>query len=139
MASTYEELLEIYKRRERLTPEIVVDEARPEDHPLHSRFEWDDTVAGELHRRTQAGELIRSCRVIYAPASATEPARSVRAIVSVPEPAGRSYFPIVELTDDEFRYQQVLNEFEAAWQALKRQYGHLKEFREITQRVDEAV
>jgi hypothetical protein len=44
----------------RITPAYVVDEARPPSHPLHHRFEWDDRIAGEAHRRRQAQELIQS-------------------------------------------------------------------------------
>jgi hypothetical protein len=42
-----------------LKPEIVVEEARPKSSPLHSRFEWDDSVAGQQYRIWQARQLIR--------------------------------------------------------------------------------
>lgn len=42
-----------------LQPETVVDEARPVRSPLHSRFEWDNTVAGQQYRIWQARQLIR--------------------------------------------------------------------------------
>ena len=42
-----------------LQPETVVDEARPVASPLHSRFEWDDRVAGDAYRIWQARQLIR--------------------------------------------------------------------------------
>ena len=43
-----------------LSPAAVVDAARAEDHPLHSRFEWDDTKAGEAYRIEQARCIIRA-------------------------------------------------------------------------------
>ena len=47
-----------------VTPREVVDEARPEDSPLHGAFEWDDGAAAEKYRLEQAQRLIRSFRVI---------------------------------------------------------------------------
>lgn len=42
-----------------LQPETVVEESRPATSPLHSRFEWDNTVAGQQYRIWQARQLIR--------------------------------------------------------------------------------
>lgn len=48
-----------------VTAERVVDESRPEDAPLHTAFEWNDSAAAEQYRRDQARALIRSVRVTY--------------------------------------------------------------------------
>jgi hypothetical protein len=42
-----------------LLPQSVVEAARPQNSPLHSRFEWDDTEAAESYRLWQARQLIR--------------------------------------------------------------------------------
>ena len=42
-----------------LMPEIVVNSARPESSPLHSRFEWNNGKAAEAYRIWQARQLIR--------------------------------------------------------------------------------
>lgn len=42
-----------------LQPDVVVSEARPASSPLHSRFEWDNSVAGQQYRLWQARQLIR--------------------------------------------------------------------------------
>jgi len=47
------------KRSGILTPSAVVDEARPEDSPLHAAFEWDDSIAAEKYRLEQARRLLR--------------------------------------------------------------------------------
>lgn len=47
----------------RLTPRIVLDEARPDTSPLHSGFEWDDLRAAERYREGQARLLLRSIRI----------------------------------------------------------------------------
>ncbi len=47
----------------RLTPLMVVDDARDPKSPLHAEFEWDDSLAGEKWRQQQARVLIHSVRV----------------------------------------------------------------------------
>lgn len=64
----------------RITPHAVVNDARPEDSPLHPAFEWDDTRAAEEHRLEQARCLIRSVTVIYDEKADKSP---VRAFVNV--------------------------------------------------------
>jgi hypothetical protein len=59
-----EALARIYKRDKELRASCVVDAARSPSSPLHSKFEWDDAVAGEKPRLYQARTLIRSVRII---------------------------------------------------------------------------
>jgi hypothetical protein len=44
----------------KLRPPDVVNAARPEESPLHSHFEWDDSEAAEEYRLYQARYLIRN-------------------------------------------------------------------------------
>ena len=46
-----------------LTPDIVLEAARPETSPLHKHFEWDDSVAAEAWRKDQARTLIQSYKL----------------------------------------------------------------------------
>lgn len=131
-------LTEIYKTKGELTPQIVVDEARPEDHPLHSRFEWDDAAAGEAYRRVQAQEMIRSVKIVFTEASTGEK-KSVRAFSSLHEPGSRTddsapatgYAPTEDLVQDEFARQLLLRQCSRDIATLKRKYGHLQEFVEL--------
>jgi len=122
------ELQTIYQQHERLTPELVVQVAAPPDHPLHERFEWDDSKAGAAYRESQAADLIRSVRVVYAHGSDGE-AKSARAFVA-PRAPGRphEYVPTEEALTDEFTRAIVLREFQRAIAGLRRQYGHLQEY-----------
>ncbi len=80
--SVADEIRAIYERHGRLTPALVVDEARDEIHPLHGHFEWDDTVAGEEYRRVQASRLIRvKVKVLHMP---DRPPIYARAFVHIP-------------------------------------------------------
>lgn len=42
-----------------LTAKSLLDVSRPESAPLHSEFEWNDTVAAERYREDQARNIIR--------------------------------------------------------------------------------
>jgi hypothetical protein len=54
-------------QEERLTPEQVVEDARPKDSPTHRYFEWDDAIAAGKYRLSQAGHLLRNVCVVPAP------------------------------------------------------------------------
>lgn len=55
-----EELERIHERDGKITPAAVVEDARPENAPLHPCFEWRDDVAAEKYREEQARCLIRT-------------------------------------------------------------------------------
>lgn len=133
MKHVHEQLLAIRKTHGELTPQIVVDEARDEAHPLHPRFEWDDAVAGEAYRKVQAAELIRSVKVIYTETPEGDE-RSVRAWSSLQReqnPDRRGYVPTEELLQDEFTRKLLLRQCARDLQDLKRKYGHLEEFADM--------
>jgi hypothetical protein len=81
MVSVREALIELHKKHGSLTPEIVVEAARPKTSPLHSSFEWNDKVAGEQYRLVQAAFLIRTVKVRREVRAGTESV--VRAFVNV--------------------------------------------------------
>ncbi len=57
-----EELLYL-RDKGKLTPEDAVRRARRSSNPMHSEFEWDDTVAGHQHRLDQARHLFASYKI----------------------------------------------------------------------------
>jgi hypothetical protein len=66
-----------------ITASRIVEEAEDPEHPLHSRFEWDDTEAARQYRLIQARNLIVSIR--YKPDGASH---SIQALIHVPSPTG---------------------------------------------------
>lgn len=91
-----------------LTPELVVEEARPEGSPLHDQFTWDDAAAAHEHRLYEARALIRSIRV-----EVTTTEFRVQAPMFVRDPdAGHSqgYVVLTDLLDDEMRARRVVKE-----------------------------
>lgn len=121
-------LLAIREQYGKLTPQCVVDEARDPAHPLHSRFEWDDSVAGEMYRRQQASGLIRSARVTYQEADESGPEKSVRAFVSIANDTEHAYEPVEEVAQDPFKRQLALNMMQREWKALYNRYREFEGF-----------
>lgn len=126
--SLRDQLQEIYDRRGELTPALVVEEARDEQHPLHARFEWDDATAGEAWRRQQAHELIRSVRVVYKEADETSPEKSVRAFHAVRSDRGHTYEPVERVVEDDFTRQLVIRDMQRQWKDLYRRFKDFDEF-----------
>lgn len=128
-----EALQELYNTHGKLTPGLVVDEARePSDSVtqfLHDRLEWDDEVAGERYRLEQARALIRKVRVEYKPTPRST-IREVRAYVSVPDQdtGGRAYRPTEEVAADPLLSAMLLRELERDWKLLRQRYGDMDQF-----------
>ena len=89
------ELDRIRRRDGTLRPDVVVDEARPKDAPLHPAFEWRDPVAAEQWREHQASTLIKVVRVV--PAAPVEPrVASVRPVTQAAAPVVERYDPMAK-------------------------------------------
>jgi hypothetical protein len=88
----------ITKRDGALTPEALVDEARPLTSPAHKHFTWDDGLAAEAYRREEARHLIRGIVIVkVAPPSAPMPTIVVPAFESVTSAGERGYQPLAEV------------------------------------------
>lgn len=130
-AQLHQQLLDIRAARGQLTPDDVVDAAREASHPLHSRFEWNDEIAGAAYRRIQAAELIRSVRITYAETPEGEE-RSVRGWSALPDaPDRKGYVPTAEAMEDPFASKLLLRQAERELKAFQRKYGHLREFADL--------
>ena len=128
MSDLREELLAVRAAYGRLTPQLVVDAARPSGSPLHSRFEWNDAVAGEAFRRQQAGELIRRVKVAYAP-SDEGAFKGVRAFHAIRTPDGGSnYVPIEEIVENPLLTELLRRDMERDWRALRQRWEDFDEF-----------
>lgn len=56
------ELDAIYAEHDTLTTDLILEKARNKKHPLHAYFDWDDTVAAEKWRQTQALQLVMATK-----------------------------------------------------------------------------
>jgi hypothetical protein len=121
-------LRSIWEDRGRLVAEDVVDDATPEDHPLHSFFEWDDTEAGRKYRIWQAGQLIRSVKILVE-ASTNGDIEDFKIREWVPARAvglGRGhYVPEEQVRQHPDQQARLLREMRRALAAVERRYKHL--------------
>lgn len=123
MMDLREILQSIRDQRNELNDEIVVQEASDPDHPLHHRFEWDDTVAGHKYRLVQAQEMLR---VTFKP---SPEAHEIRAFWPIRgEGARTDYVPTEEVVQDPVSRQIMLRQMNREWESFKRRYEHMEEF-----------
>lgn len=128
-SSVVQEVLQaLYDERQELTPRLVLDRARDPQHPLHDRFEWDDAKAAEKHRLAQAGDLIRSVKVIYERGDGTE--GKVRSYHSVrrDDTGSRVYKTAESVAMDPVMTQVLLAEMRRDWSRMKERYARFEEF-----------
>lgn len=130
-----DELQAIYDQHGRLTPALVVEEARPKDHPLHGlvfdRNKADAAEAWYLHR---AHKLIQRVRVTKAEAEEESGTAGIRRFHAVRGSGPESYVyePIEKIATDPFLFQTLKRELE---RAVKEAQHKQEEFIEYVQRI----
>lgn len=118
-------LTDVRDRNGALTGKVLVNEARDPSHPLHHRFEWDDSKAGEAHRISQAESLIASVKVKLLPSTTSSDPVTVRAFIArreVGEAAPGEYVPVSEVQGDPDREAALLRSMERDIDVLRRRY-----------------
>lgn len=118
-----------------LTPEDVLADAKHDNSPLHSYFEWDDGAAAEQYRLQQARGLIRAVVAVYT--HEDKPATRTKAYVHISDPGAPHYREASHAMSHSRTRKMVL---ERAWkelQAWRQRYKDLKEFAELFDIMDE--
>lgn len=105
----------------------VVEAARPASHPLHGRFEWDDTKAAHQHRLWQARHLIR---MVFEVVEGTETEAPVFYSLTT-DRAAETYRPLATILTDDDLYVQLLADAVAELKAMQARYRMLKELRPV--------
>ncbi|MFC2252507.1 hypothetical protein ACETRX_22920 [Labrys portucalensis] len=112
-----------------LTPEDVVNDARNNNSPLHSFFEWNDGAAAEQYRLQQARGLIRAVVAVYV--RDDKPAARMRAYVHIPEKGSPHYRETSHAMSQQDTRDIVLQRAWKEFQEWKRRYQDLAEFANI--------
>lgn len=133
------ELRRIQEQQSVITPEAVVQAAKPASSPLHRYFEWDNHKAADNYRRWQARELILSVHIVDADEPDSQP---VRAFVNIsPEQgddfiAGKGYvFTPTIATKANYQAQVVQYAYDQL-RAWKEKFGGFKEFFGVVQEIE---
>lgn len=129
--SAAEEFERIYDKFGELTPKNIVDESRSDTAVLHGCFEWNDAVAAEKYRQTQAGEMVRLLVSVEKTAE-NEPV-VVRAIVKTTE----RYEPLTVAIRSEEKYAVLLQDALNDIKWFKRKHATLSELKGVFSAMDE--
>lgn len=123
-------LMAIRAKRGALSAEIVLQEATDPEHPLHHRFDWDDSVAAHRWRLHQAGNLLR----VKYKTDVGSSRGDLRAfwVTKGPEAGrGSQYSPIEEVISDPVSREIMLRQMRRDWMNFRHRYMHMSEFVEM--------
>lgn len=117
-----------------LTPQDILEDARHDNSPLHSFFEWNDGEAAEAYRLQQARGLIRAVVAVYV--SDDKPAVRTRAYIHINESSAPHYREASHAMSQTKTRDMVLKRAWSELQAWKLRYRDLKEFSSFIDIID---
>jgi hypothetical protein len=139
----------LYAERGAVTPEAVVELARPMDAPLHPAFEWDDAVAAETYRENQARGLLAKLVVSYrrTDGTMTPPTRYVvklqarkdedpedETLEAATQP--HVYIPIRRVMSEDVLRRKYVREAYLSVASWRRRYQDIAEFATLFEAID---
>ena len=120
---------ELDKQFGEVTPQILLDDARPDKALLHPLYEWRDDVAAEKYRLGQSREIMSELVLVCVANEPVQVSAPVRAFVSVSDLKEKArYRPVVTVMSEEETRQQVIKNALAELDAFKRKYDGLVDF-----------
>lgn len=122
------------EERGELTASKLVDTSRPEEAPLHTAFEWNNDVAGELWREHQARHII-NCLVIEQKGQEEQPVRAF----FVTHDETRKYESTLRIMSSESKKADLLKTALAELNSFRRKYATLKELDTVFIAIDEVA
>lgn len=123
----------VQKHSDRLTARVVLDEARPEQSPLHRYFLWDNAMAAEKYREEQARLVMRSIEVQQGE-DTPQPMFTV-VVEQVGEDQQKAYVTTARVLSDPALTLQVLEQAMADLESFRVRYGR---FRSLARIADKA-
>ena len=133
------ELDAIYEEHGKVTPELVVEDARKPDRETHQLIEWDDPTAAGAYRRDQARYIMRNIIVVHkTEATPDEGAKVIKIPVytNVDVDDGRYYLPIRAAMERDDTRTYVLKQALRDLSAFRHKYGQLTELANVFTAID---
>lgn len=127
---------ELEKQQGHITPKIVLESARHETSVLHPCFEWNDDVAAEKYRETQAGLLIRNLTVKMIDVGEKQ-AEPVRAYVSIKQSDSSEFISLQNVLKDEELTRKMLEQAKNELNAFAKKYSTLQELSNVFEAIAE--
>ena len=121
-----------------LTPENLVNASRPEDAPLHQEFEWNDELAAEEYRKTQARLLISNLSIVIEEQK-QEPVRAFFSLQHGFKKNSGMYESTITILGDEEKRARLLEKAKKEMLAFKNKYEMLTELAEVFASIDNAI
>ena len=118
-------------------PAALVEEARPEDSPLHPViFRLDAIQAAEAWYRQEARQVIKSLRVVT-DETRSKPSAFVHVTVHTEDGPREGYKPFYEVVANDEHRGQALAEALQYLNGFRRRYRHLNELQPVFEAIDE--
>lgn len=121
-----------------LTPENLVDASRPEDAPLHQEFEWNDELAAEEYRKTQARLLISNLSIVIEEQK-QEPVRAFFSLQSGFRKNSGLYESTIMILGDDQKREKLLETAKKELEAFKKKYQLFSELADVFEAINLVV
>ena len=122
----------------RLTAANLVEEARPEDSPMHKAFEWDDHKAAENYRKQQASKMIRA--IVIREADITEGGSEEVQVKVFNQPERNcSYESLRTILLDPEKTDSLLSRAKDELRSFKAKYYQLNRLAKLMVAIDEVL
>ena len=125
-----ERLERLEREHGKVTPQIILDDARPDNSPLHKCFEWDDAKAAEEYRLQQARGILTALTVTVETTSEPIQVRAFVNVSPVNEKVG-SVVAVIRAMSDEESKRNVLNMAMRELRQFEKKYSALKELADV--------
>lgn len=126
--------------KDSITAKELLDASRDETAPLHSCFEWEDSVAAEQYRIYQARHLIGSIEIEYVKNDTPTPlARSryfINVVSNAPKVQGKFATIDVAFNNDDYRVAVLKNALREL-RAFQNKYSSYKELASVFKSIDD--
>lgn len=119
-----------------LSPESVLETARDKDSPLHDLFEWDDRIAAEKYRLSQARRIIQQIVLVNDHPNAET--RELRAFVTESRSDGH-YQLITTVIEDPDTYEVLLKRAKFELQMFRDKYKAILELKDLFDEIDKVI
>ena len=118
-----------------LMPGDVVEAARPDDSPLHTRFEWDDGKASKNYRLWQARQLIS---LMVTEMSSEKKSYDVRTYISLTtDRIEGGYRLITNILENQGMRRQMVVDALSELRTFRVKYGKLNELAKVFAAMEE--
>jgi len=122
----------------------IVEKARDENSAMHVLFEWNNDIAAEKWRETQAGHIMRHLKISYTESSReedepeTKTIKPVRLFYGNPT-EGSGFVSIMKVMSDADMYHQLLARAKSELNAFREKYKMLKELQPVFEAIEKAL